>query len=557
MKGWRRRIAAAGLAWLASWVPPGAGPFAGAAESPGHRPPNIVVVIADDLGFSDLGCYGGGIPTPNLDRLAATGVRFSRFYTAARCWQSRTSFLTGFYPQQTRTEPVRWGAPLPGFVRPLPEVLRGLGYRTGFSGKWHVLNPADRALNPHSNFAPVLGFGFEKAFEVRDMDRYFRPKRRLLDDRPLPPASGEAAGSGETEIVDRAIDFLDGWSRRDPRSPVFLLVAFRLPHFPLMAPETTIERFGGAFDEGWDAVAERRRRKSAALGIAEVDRYVRRREAKVPWSLDAREAAALLGPGEVVENLPWDRLTETERRFQSRKMEIHAAKVHLLDREVGRLVARLKESGRWERTWLFFFSDNGASTEILVRGDGHDPAKRPGSAGTYLSLGPGWGSTANAPLRGAKAQLYEGGISSPLIVRAPADAAIKEGAIVGRPAHIVDLFPTLVALAGGADRGGGAAAGGERRPGASLLPALEGNPSAGGRTLFFRHGEDRAVCSGDWKAVSTGGRPWELFDLADDRGENFDLANSEPDVVRRLEEKWREHAGKSRRMRGGTGDPAR
>jgi arylsulfatase len=144
-----------------------------------------------------------------------------------------------------------------------------------------------------------------------------------------------------------------------------------------------------------------------------------------------------------------------------------------------------------------------------------------------------------------------------LIVRAPADAAIKEGAIVGRPAHIVDLFPTLVALAGGADRGGGAAAGGERRPGASLLPALEGNPSAGGRTLFFRHGEDRAVCSGDWKAVSTGGRPWELFDLADDRGENFDLANSEPDVVRRLEEKWREHAGKSRRMRGGTGDPAR
>ncbi len=489
------------------------GPSKAYADPP--RRPNILFILADDLGFSDLGCYGGEVHTPNLDRLAADGLRFTQFYNTARCWPSRAALLTGYYAQQVNRDPPglrpRWAALI-------PELLQPAGYHSYHSGKWHIDGPVRKG-------------GFERSYLVVDQDRYFGPRNHQLDDVPLPqpkPADGYYATKA---IAQHAMEWLAGHEAKHPGTPFFLYLAFTCPHFPLQALPEDIDRYRGRFKDGWDSLRQQRLERMRKLGI-------------VNCGLSTRT------PGVPA----WDTLTPEQKAAWQWRMTIHAAMVDRMDREIGRVFDQLRQSGQWDNTLIFFCSDNGASAEKLVRGDGHDPAAPPGSAKTFLCLEPPWANLANAPLRKSKIFTHEGGISTPLIVHWPAGVKAR-GELRHTPGHFVDVVPTLLELAGAPTP---AVWNGERRPplpGRSLVPAFAKDVTIGRDFLFFKHSGNRALRVGDWKIVASGPKsPWELYDLTCDRSESHDLAMKYPDKVKELAAIWSQHDEEFRKQ-GATGKP--
>ncbi|MFO0950630.1 MAG: arylsulfatase [Isosphaeraceae bacterium] len=484
--------------------------------------PNVVVFLADDLGYSDLGCYGSEISTPNLDRLAANGLRFTQAYNTARCWPSRAALLTGYYAQQVNRDPQ---GPRPKWAALLPDLLRPAGYRSYHSGKWHV-------------DGPVLAGGFARSYHVTDHDRHLSPKHHQLDDRPLaPPRPGEFYYSS-TAIADRAIEWIDEHAAGHKEDPFFLYVAFISPHFPLHAPAEDIARYKGRYDAGWDAVRAGRWKRLKALGLVGGELPPPEPTLAPSWNLSPEDLARRVGPGEAARAVRWDELTPEQKRFQSDKMAVHAAMVDRLDREVGRVLDRLKATGQYDNTLILFLSDNGGSAEQIIRGDGHRIGSVPGSAESYLGLGPGWSTVSNTPFRRHKSWTHEGGVSTPLIVQWP--EGIKEkGGIRRTPTHLVDLVPTFLDLAGLAApetwRG-------ERRPalaGRSLVPAFRADLTEPRDAIFFKHTENRGLRLGDWKIVASGEKAaWELYDLSTDRGESQDLASSRPEKLKELADLW-------------------
>ncbi|QEH38027.1 Arylsulfatase [Aquisphaera giovannonii] len=511
---------------------------AAGADGTSGRPPNVLVILADDMGYSDAGCYGGEIATPNIDALAEGGIRFTQFYNTGRCWPSRAALLSGYYAQQVNRDPP--GA-RPKWAVLVPDLLRRTGYRTYHSGKWHV-------------DGPVLAGGFDRSYELVDPDRDFGPKEHRLDDRPLPPPRPEERYYGTTAIAEHALGWLDEHEAGHAEKPFFLYLAFMAPHFPLMAPEADIARYRGRYDEGWDAIRGRRLKRQRELGIYGGE-LSRRDPRSVPgWNLKEDELRARIGPGEVGRALAWDELTPEQKAFQSAKMAIHAAMVDRMDREIGRVVERLRKSGKLDTTLILFASDNGASAEQIIRGDGHDRSASPGSARSFLCLGPGWSTAANTPFRLHKSWNHEGGIATPLIVHWPAGIRDR-GEIRHAPGHFIDIVPTILALAGVAapDEWGG-----ERRPplpGRSLVPAFTKDAPIGREFLFFKHAGNRALRLGDWKIVAAGpGSPWELYDLSRDRAETTDLAAREPSRVAELSAIW-SRADAEYDRQGTTGKP--
>lgn len=503
-----KAIRAAALLVLASCAGPD-------RPAPGSRP-NVLVLLADDLGYSDPGCYGGEIRTPNLDALARGGLRFSQFYNTARCWPSRASLLTGYYPQQVRRDTVPGvesggRGKRPAWAPLLPERLRPLGYRSYHSGKWHVDGPA-------------LEGGFDRSYRLEDAGRYFSPRRHFEDDRPLPavdPASGYYTTAA---VADHAIRQL----KDHPGGPFFQYVCFTSPHFPLHAPAEDIARYRGAYREGWDAVRETRGKRLRELGLVAHAPPPAEREVGPPYAFP--DAIQKLGPSEVIRPLPWSELTAEQRDFQAAKMEVHAAMVDRMDLEIGRILDQLRAMKAFENTLVLFLSDNGASAEIMVRDDGHDPKAPAGSAASHLCLGPGWSTASNTPFRRHKTWVHEGGISTPFIAHWPAGIAAR-GTIRSTPSHVVDVAPTILELAGGPPAGG---------PGRSLLPAFAGEPPSA-RELWWLHEGNRAIRSGDWKLVAAktaGTQAWELYDLSNDRGETRDLSARFPDRAKEMAERW-------------------
>lgn len=507
-----------------------------AASQAQQRRPNIVIILADDMGFSDPGCYGGEIETPNLDRLAEGGLRFTRFHNTARCWPTRACVLTGYYAQQVRMDPPK--GPLPPWARVLPHHLQELGYRSYHSGKWH-LRGAPRA---------VADGGFERSYMVVDQDRFFSPKRTRLDDVPLPPVAQQSGYYATVAIADHAVGFLRGHAEQHAGQPFFLYLAFTSPHFPLHALQEDIDRYRERYRVGWDEIRRQRFQRLRQAGILDCELSAPEPETVPHWNFSAERLFADIGEGEAPNAVPWRDLSDEQRTFQATKMAIHAAMVDRMDRQIGRVLEQLRAMGAYQDTAVFFLSDNGASAEQIIRGDMHDTTAPAGSAKSYLCLGPGWSTAANTPFRRHKSWVHEGGIATPLIVHWPAGITAR-GQLRHDLGHCIDLVPTVLELAGSektrASEGGNA----PPWPGRSLLPAMRGGPTIPREYLYFSHGGNRAICQGDWKLVSArDDEAWSLYDLGPDRSEMVDLSSQHPQRVRKMEATWNELDARYRRQ---------
>ncbi len=498
--------------------------FANGAFAAASRP-NFLIFLADDMGFSDASCYGGEIATPNLDALAAHGIRYTQFYNTARCWPTRAALLTGYYAQEVGFDD------MPGIKNPrrrppwahlLSEYLQRLGYRCYHSGKWHLDSSAIRC-------------GFDRSYTLLDYDHNFSPKHHTLDDHPLPPVHVGDGYYSAVAIADHAIDFLKEHQEKHRDQPFFTYVAFTVPHFPLQVPPEDIARYAGRYKVGWDAVRH--------------DRWQRiQQKLQLPGELSSLEtqigppyrqerAHKELGDTEVWHETPWDDLSEKQRTFQARKMSIHAAMVTCMDRQIGRVLDQVHAMHADDNTLVLFFSDNGASAEIMIRGDGHDPMAPLGSAASFVCLGPGFSNASNTPFRRHKTWVHEGGIATPLIARWPAGIP-GAGQLRHAVGHVIDIAPTLVHLAGGdwpKEFEGSAL---PPHPGRDLSPTFSEDVPIDRDCLWWLHDGNRAIREGDWKLVAARKERWQLYDLAHDRAENNDLAAKHREKVKELSNLW-------------------
>lgn len=517
---------------------------AAAHSSEGVQRPNILIVVADDMGFSDAGCYGGEIATPNIDALAAGGLRFSQFYNTGRCWPTRSCIMTGYYAQQINMDPPR--GRLPEWTRTVPHYLKPVGYRCYHAGKWHVMGAP----------LPVADGGFDHSYHVTDHDRYFSPQKGMEDDGDLAPVAPDSGYYTTTATADRMIGYLKEHAAGYRERPFFAYLAFISPHFPLHAPEQDIARCMGRYDQGWDALRQERWKRLHKMGI--VGCALADREPSFAPRYLKPEFLEQLGPGEIPHPVAWSELTDIQKKYQATKMAIHAAMVERMDHEIGRVLGQLREMGAMENTLVLFLSDNGADATILIRGDGHDSAARPGTAASYMCLGPGWASASNSPFRRYKVWTYEAGISTPLIIHWPRGIAAR-GEMRHDIGHVIDFVPTLLELAEIDPEKEWNGLVPPPLPGRSLVPAFGRSDRIDREYLFFHHEGNRAIRRREWKLVSEreGGGVWELYRMTDDRCEKTNLAAEHPDLVAELSSLWqrcettfREQAGPPRVKEG-------
>ena len=496
-----------------------------------NEKPNFLIILADDLGYSDLGCYGAEIETPNIDSLAVNGLRFTQFYNTARCWPTRGALMTGYYPQQTGRDSVLdikgGGGPKnkrPSWAKLLPAYLKAASYRSYHIGKWHIDG------KPLEN-------GFDRSYWLKDQSRFFSPQLHFEDDIKLPEVKRDSGFYGTVKVADKTIEYLKEHQQKHAAKPFMAFVAFAAPHFPLHALPGDIEKVGDRYSLGWDKLRESRWVKIKKLGIAVGKLSEIEREIGPPYHFP--EHLKILGDGEVNRPLPWDSLTEKQKSFQSKKMAIHAAMIERMDMEIGRILKQIKEMKLYEDTVIFFLSDNGASAEIMVRGDGHDPNAPLGSAATYPCLGPGWAGVCNTPFRRYKTWTHEGGSCTPFVVHWPKGIKAK-GELRRDPGHVIDIVPTLLDLAGVKIQPE------IKMPGQSVTASFV-QDTGKERMLWWSHENNNSFRKGDWKIVASKGSKWELFNLAKDRSETNDLSTSHPEIVKELEKAWLSYVNEFRK----------
>lgn len=536
----------------------------GATPAPGSRP-NIIIMMADDMGWSDLGCFGSEIATPNLDSLAQEGLRFTQFYNTARCCPTRASLLTGVYPHQAGIGHMMEDKGADGYrgelspnCQTIPEALKPTGYHSYMAGKWHVtkkVNPegdSDRSNWP-------LQRGFEKFYgTIHGAGSFYDPNTLVRDNQFISPYADPeykpATYYYTDAIADHASRFVKEHATRKTSDPFFLYVAFTAPHWPLHAKEADVAKYHGKYDAGYDVIRNARWQKMKELGLVDPQ-----------WEL-----AASGGPR-------WDQVKD--RAFQARCMEVYAAMIDCLDQGVGRLIASLKESGQWENTLIFFLQDNGGCAEDMGRKgpfkaraeaptlpamtpetlqtkmipeqtrDGY-PIRQghgilPGGPDTYHAYGEAWANVSNTPFREYKHWVHEGGISTPLLAHWPAGIAKSRlNQLETQPGHLVDLKATCVDLASG---GNYQLRPGEPAPqGVSLRPAFAGQDLQRKAPIFFEHEGNRAVRDGQWKLVAKGpGGAWELYDMLADRTEQHNLIEKERARGDALIQQWETWAEQS------------
>lgn len=509
-----------------------------ASEAESNKAPNIVFMLADDMGYSDLGCYGGEIKTPNLNTLAKNGLRYTQFYNTARCWPTRAALMTGYYAQQVRRDALpELGGGGRGvrqkWARLLPDFLKPHGYRNYHSGKWHI-------------DGKVLPAGFDRSYNVTNQGNFFTAKGNSRDDEKVKPAADESDYYATTATVDHAIECLQDHAANHSEKPFFHYLAFIAPHFPLHAPPADIAKYRDRYIAGWDEMRTERFARQRELGMLK-DASLSKLEPKVGPPYHFPDALKKLGAGEINRPLPWRELTAQQQRFQATKMAIHAAMVDRMDREIGRFVEQLKTMGQFENTLIFFASDNGASAEIMVRHGGHDPEAPPGSAASYLCLGPGFSSACNTPFRRHKTWVHEGGISTPLIVHWPAGIKAR-GELRHAPSHMIDIVPTILDVLNIEKPTEWKGEKIPPAPGRSLAKTFNADVKVERDFLWWLHEGNRAIRAGDWKLVAAKGDPWELYNLAKDRSEMTNLADKFPDKVKELETLWKQQLEASKEL---------
>ena len=505
--------------------------------------PNIVLILADDMGYSDIGCYGGVIETPNLDRLAAGGVMFTHFYNSARCNPSRASLLTGLHPHQTgvgSTQGVQLG--VPGYMGQINEncvtigeVLQPAGYSTYAVGKWPLTYSEDGS--DISDWP--LQRGFDRFFgTIYGAGSYFDP-RRLYNGNSISYSSPE--GFYYTDAIsDTAVAYINDHTGRAD-NPFFLYVAYTAPHWPMQALPEDIEKYRGRFDSGWDEMT-----------LAKIDRM------KSMGLIDPEWEITIDRPGMV----SWDDVEN--REWEIRRMEVYAAMVDCMDRGIGRIIRALEESGEINNTLLFFLSDNGACSEVwdlrnpwamrfgpVVTRTGdtidysNDGSRMPGPPDTYFSYGRGWSQYSNTPFFGHKSSTWEGGISSPFIVHWP-DKVSPEGGRRDQVTGIIDIMPTIVSVSGAdypVSRQGNDII---PMQGTDLVPVILENLDPARDYYYVEHiGNNGIISSEGKKAVKIGRREWSLFDLESDRTEYYDLRDSLPEIRDMMVHEWQEWAARS------------
>lgn len=493
--------------------------------------PNIVLIMADDMGYSDLGCYGSEIRTPNLDRLASGGIRFSQFYNAARCCPTRASLLTGLYPHQAgvgRMINFEGEGPYQGYLNDecvtIAEALKSGGYATYMSGKWHVGEerphwPVDRGFDRHYG----LISGGMNYFDIRKGKRPGVTRQFARDgEEYMPPSEGFYATDAYTDF---AVDCID--QHADPEQPFFLYLAYTAPHWPLHALPEDIARYRGKYMEGWPALRKQRYQRLLEMGLIKDD-----------WALSEQDDAAA----------DWDSLDEETKHRMDHKMAIYAAQIDRMDQGIGRVMEALKAKGYDDDTLVMFLSDNGASHESGALGQNFRPDLdgELGSVDSYQSYGLSWSNASNTPFRKHKSWVHEGGISTPLIVHWP-ERITSPGRITPQPGHIIDLMATCCDVAGVdyPEQFQGHPV--KPLEGQSLVPIFRGEEREQHDLLFWEHFGNRAVRCGNWKLVedAKAGR-WELYDMEKDRTELHDLSDEKPDLVSELKAKyvaWAERVG--------------
>lgn len=477
------------------------------AETEASRP-NIVIILADDLGWSDIGCYGSEIPTPNLDRLAREGMRFTQFHNTAKCFPSRACLLTGLYAQQcgmhTTANSRQENAVTFG------RVLHDAGYRTLMVGKHHGLdNPYEMGFERYQGLRDGAANHFNPGLprDGEPVPAQKRPGGRTwcFDETVLTPYTPERRDFYSTDVfTDWALELLEPGDEDDER-PFLLYLAYQAPHDPLQAWAEDIARHQGVYDLGYEAIAEARYQKQLRLGLIDNARFPR----SAPVHRD------------------WQALSDEERADQTRRMTVYAAMIDRMDQNIGRLLDHLEAAGTLQNTLILFASDNGASAEVVDIGEG-----RIGSMTRWSSLGPDWANVANTPYRNFKNYSHEGGICTPLIAWWP--GVIEAGTISNETGHFIDVMPTLVEVAGAeypVEVGDDLI---HPMEGRSLLPALKGGQLKRGEPLYFQWSRGRAIIDGVWKAVQWDSLDWELFRLDEDRTETLDLALEYPEILTRL-----------------------
>ena len=518
-----------------------------------ERKPNIIVILADDVGYSDIGCYGGEIQTPNLDKLAAHGLRFTQFYNTARCCPTRAALLTGLYSHQSgighmvdRKNDEGYSGTLNKSCVTIAEALKGAGYRSYMTGKWHVTGQ----VKPEgAKESWPCGRGFDRFYgTIVGAGNYFDPALLTRDSTPITilvdPEYKPARYYYTDAITDNSIKYIDDHKRDHAAAPFFMYVAYTAAHWPLHALEEDIAKYKGKYDAGYDAIRKARFERMKQLGLLDPK-----------WNNNAT-----VGNWDAVQNKEWE----------ARCMEVYAAQIDRMDQGIGRLTAALEKNGQFENALIFFMQDNGACAEPTGRA-GHEtrpekptfePMKpgdfflsthpnrtrdgrkvmegsgvMPGPDDTFIAYGRDWANVSDTPFREYKHWVHEGGISTPLIAHWPAGITAK-GELRSQPGHLIDIMATCVDVAGvqyPAEFNGTKLTPLE---GKSLLPAFE-NKAIERDAIFWEHEGNRAVRDGKWKLVAKGpGGKWELYDMENDRTETQDLASSQPGKVEELTKKW-------------------
>jgi len=533
------------------------------------RKPNIVLILADDMGFSDIGCYGGEIRTPNIDKLAANGLRFTQFYNAARCCPTRASLLTGLYPQQTGWGHMEWDAGTDAYrgdlnssCMTIAEVLKQDNYATYGCGKWHLTKQLGYWTPNHKFTAGTskhnwpLQRGFDKFYGiVTGAADYYNPNTLINDNTPI-EANGENYYFTDA-ISDNAVQYITDHNRRHSNNPFFLYVAYNAPHWPLHALPEDVAKYKGRYDQGWNVLRKERHKRQIEIGIVNPD-----------WKLPSREEEFNYGIRSLITRPLWKDVEHKD--WQARRMEVYAAQIDRMDQGIGKIINVLENTDNLDNTLVLFLSDNGAShgqwPKVFTKGNKHmpewtrdgrpvkmgdNPVVMPGPDDTYQSYGLWWAAASDTPFRKYKGWVHEGGIATPLIVHWP--AGIKQHGVVNHHVgHILDIMPTCVDVAGA------------KYPiefndhsiismeGVSLVPTFKGE-KINRKPLFWEHEGNAAIRDGKWKIVRTNTEgengetadgPWELYDMEADRTETNNLASKYPERLKELSLKWEDWANR-------------